>query len=207
MRADRPAPVGPDRRARPRRRVRNDGRFHPIPLDTNFPCGQTDAHGYLFLNVFERDVPASASFGSAAGCRVGQRHARLPACPAGDLRNVAYGVLGPDAVSITYTLNHHNVTERTGPDGAYLVVVPATQQSCTSAPGGKRCVGGSGEITTPTLQSGIITAVTYRDGHVCHLPTPTSGRGRGGQLPEYRLRALPAVPPAAHHRGPGRRRR
>ncbi len=99
----------------------NDGRFHPIPLDTNFPCGQTDAHGNLFLNVLKQGVPVSASFGKAAGCqikpsRVGQRPAaRLTTCPAGDLRNVAYGVLGPDAVSITYSLDGHNGPSRRDP--------------------------------------------------------------------------------------------
>ena len=164
----------------------NDGRFHPVPLDTNFQCGRTDADGYLFLNVFEVQIPASASLGRTAGCRVSQplppgakRHApglpQLPTCPARDLRNVAFGVLGPDAVSITYSVNHHSVAERTGPDGAYLVVAPATQQACTfSRGGGRRCFGGGGEITTSTLQSGLITAVTYRDGHVCHLSTATS---------------------------------
>ena len=164
----------------------NDGRFHPFSLHTNFPCGQTDAHGNLFLNVLEQGVPVSASLGNAAGCQIQpprvrhrrSRAATLPACPARDLRNVALGVLGPDAVSITYSLNHHNVTEHTGPDGAYLAVVPGTTQLCTFGPrGGERCFGGSGggQITTSTLQSGIITSVRYRDGHVCHLETATSG--------------------------------
>jgi hypothetical protein len=51
----------------------NDGRFRPIPLHTNFPCGQTDAHGYLFLNVFEQETPASASLAN---------HSRMPDQPA-----------------------------------------------------------------------------------------------------------------------------
>ncbi|MGI8559665.1 MAG: hypothetical protein ACR2ND_15415 [Solirubrobacteraceae bacterium] len=171
----------------------NDHRFHPIPLRTNFPCAQTDAHGNLFLNVFEREVPASASLGNTMGCQVNQPpqrlrlhgpQRRLPTCSARDLRNVAYGVLGPEAVSITYSINHHTATERTGPDGAYLVVVPATTQSCTSTPGrGRGCVAGSGEITTPTLQSGIITSVTYRDGHVCHLSAPTSNAVTAASCP------------------------
>jgi hypothetical protein len=163
----------------------NDGRFHPVPLDTNFQCGRTDAHGYLFLNVFAVQIPASASLGRTAGCRVSQplppglaRHApglpKLPTCPARDLRNVAFGVLGPDAVSITYSVNHHSVTERTGPDGAYLVVVPGTRPACTFTGHGTRCFGGGGELTTSTLQSGLITAVTYRGGRVCRLSTATS---------------------------------
>ena len=160
----------------------NNGRFHPIPVDSNFPCGQTDAQGSLFLNVLKEGVPVSASFGKAAGCQIKplrvrqQQTATLPTCPTGDLRNVAFGVLGPDAVSVSYSLNHHNVTERTGPDGAYLAVVPGTGQLCTFTRGRKDCFSGSGgaQTTTSTLQSGIITSVRYRDGHVCHLETATS---------------------------------
>ncbi|MGO9972452.1 MAG: hypothetical protein ACLP01_06515 [Solirubrobacteraceae bacterium] len=66
------------------------------------------------------------------------------------------------------------MTERTGPDGAYLVVVPGAQPACTFTGYGRRCFGGGGELTTPTLLSGLITAVTYRDGHVCRLSTATS---------------------------------
>ena len=44
----------------------NDGRFHPIPLANNFRCGRTDAHGYLFLNVFAVQIPASAALGPRA---------------------------------------------------------------------------------------------------------------------------------------------
>lgn len=170
----------------------NDGRLHPIPLGTNIQCGRTDAHGSLFLNFLVVGVPASAALGSAEGCVVNsppaailrRRHLhglnprKLPTCPRRDLRNVALGVLGPDAVSITYSLNHHTVTERTGPDGAYIAVVPSSGVLCIfNRLGGKGCFGGSGggELTTSTLQTGIITSVTYRDGHVCRLETTTSG--------------------------------
>src|ERR1039458_1684221 len=84
----------------------------------------------------------------------GPQPRRLPSCPARALRNVAYGVLGPDAVSITYSVNHYSLTERTGPDRAYIAVVPATNRSCTfGSGGGERCFGGGGEITTSSLQS------------------------------------------------------
>ena len=161
----------------------NDGRFHPIPIKTSFPCARTDASGHLFLNVFEVQIPGSAALGATSGCQpaVPGRSPGLPnsarshpTCAARDLRNIAFGVLGPEAVSVTYSVNHHSVTERTGPDGAYLVVMPATQQACTFSPQGKRCFGGGGELTSSTLQSGLITAVTYRDGHVCRLSTATS---------------------------------
>lgn len=170
----------------------NDGRFHPIPLHENFPCARTDASGHLFLNIFRQEVPASAQTGSThGGCRsssnqpppsvirpLGHTPPTVPTCPTRDLRNLAYGVLGPDAVSITYTRGHHTVTQRTGPDGAYLIVLPATKQSCTvrSPGGGRSCMDSAGEITTSTPQSEVITTITYRDGHVCRLPAPTLKR-------------------------------
>ena len=137
-------------------------------------CVATDAHGHAFLNVFAREVPATA----ATECQAGTgQPGNAPLCPLTSYRNLAYGLLGPDAIAITYTANGHSVTRRTGgSDGAYLVVVPATTESCFLLQrGGRSCEGGSGETSTTALQSGVITAVTYRDGHVCHLPAPKSG--------------------------------
>ena len=93
----------------------NDGRFHPVPVTQNFPCDRTDASGHLFVDVFEQKVVASAAFGlHGPGCiasrppaRVLRHHPRprIASCPPRDLRNIAYGVLGPDAVTITYTIS------------------------------------------------------------------------------------------------------
>ena len=70
-----------------------------------------------------------------------------PTCPAQDLLNIAFGVLGPEAVSVTYLLNGHTVTEPTGPGGAYIAVVPRTSQLCSVTRGGEGCFGGGGEET------------------------------------------------------------
>ena len=179
----------------------NDHRFHPIPLGRNFTCNQTDARGRLFLNVFARQVPASGALGGSAACFVGPAPGVLlhasrgrSRCPANDLRDLAYGALGPDAVSVTYPVNGRSVTVPTGPDGAYLVVLPAQKQSCTfGSRGGRGCIGGSGEITTANLQAGVITAVTYRDGHVCHLPAPTDAGVRQAQCPNIGYVHYPPV--------------
>jgi hypothetical protein len=164
----------------------NDRRFHPIPVTQNFPCDRTDASGHLFVDVFEQKVVASAAFGEhGPGCIANQPPARvlrrnpLPrvaTCPPRDLRNIAYGVLGPDAVSITYTIAGRQRTVPTGPDGAYIVVLPPTVQTCTvGGPlGGRGCLLSSGETTAGQLESGVITAVRYRDGHVCRLPAPSA---------------------------------
>ena len=165
----------------------NDRRFHPIPIHQNFPCAGTDANGHLFLNVFDQEIPASAASGTTTGCRPTQPPARavahlpkvarssirrFPTCPTRDLRNIAFGVLGPEAISVTYTLNGRTITEPTGPDGAYIAIVPGTTTSCTVQGAGRACASGGGEITTGTLQSGVITSVRYRDGQVCRLAAP-----------------------------------
>ncbi len=165
---------------------RNDGRFHPIPVTRNSPCDRTDASGHLFVDVFEQNVAASAAFGGGGpGCIASRpparllRHRPLPhigICPPRDLRNIAYGVLGPDAISITYTIAGRQRSVPTGPDGAYIVVLPATARTCTvGGPlGGRRCLLSSGETTAGQLESGVITSVRYRDGHVCGLPAPSA---------------------------------
>jgi len=100
----------------------------------NFPCDRTDASGHLFVDVFQQKVVASATFGGhGPGCVASPRPARglrrrpLPrvaTCPPRDLRNLAYSVLGPDAVSVTYTIAGRQRTVPIGPDGAYIVVLP-----------------------------------------------------------------------------------
>jgi hypothetical protein len=164
----------------------NDGRFHLIPLTQNFPCDRTDASGHLFVDIFEQKVAASAAVGGhGPGCIANQPPARvlrqhpfphIATCPPRDLRDIAYGVLGPDAVSITYTIAGRPRTVPTGRDGAYIVVLPPTAQTCTrEGPlGGRGCLLSSGETTAGQLESGVITAVSYRDGHVCRLPAPSA---------------------------------
>ena len=155
-------------------------------MTQNFPCDRTDASGHLFVDVFQQKVVASATFGGhGPGCVASPRPARglrrrpLPrvaTCPPRDLRNLAYSVLGPDAVSVTYTIAGRQRTVPTGPDGAYIVALPPTAQTCTvGGPlGGSRCLVSSGETTAGQLESGVITAVRYRDGHVYRLPAPSA---------------------------------
>ena len=177
----------------------NDGRFHPLSPRAAGPglCTGDDAHGNAYMNVVSIAVPASAAppSGVSGGCRVGPAPIRRPACPRGDLRNLAYGLLGPDAVSITYLApNGHSATVPTGLDGAYLVVLPGTTEFCTAeGPGGRGrgCIGGAGEMTTGGLQSGVITAVRYRDGHVCTLPAPTRSGTKAASCPGVGYTAVP----------------
>lgn len=174
----------------------NDGGFHAIPPQGSVHslqlyCGGVDADGNSFLNVADEDAEANAAgdsstIGSARGraaqvayCAVFSRSGRgrpgpgAP-CPAGSLRDLSYGFLGPQVVSVSY-LDARGIVRTqptTGPDGAYLLV-RAHVARCALGDGtmASRCatVGGS---FGPEVESGTIVAVHYRTGRVCRLPKP-----------------------------------
>jgi hypothetical protein len=169
----------------------DDGRFHPLALDANQDAGQgcatTDADGHGFISVTVQAVAASglqyschsdaASLFANSPDPAAFRHDALkgsgPLCPAADLRDIYYGLLGPDATSVTYLgESGHLVTEKTtGPDGAYLVLGPPSDVMCS--PGGG-C--GNGDTSGPGLNPGFITSVTYSNGYVCRIAA------RGNQI-------------------------
>ena len=117
----------------------NDGLFHEFAVNTfgaQRSCTLLDGNDRLFLNAVVGDIPASAWRGnfpdkgcvpSTAGpyerfAEDGKRKP-YPVCPQADERNLYYGLLGPDAKSITYVLDGHSHTQpTTGPEGAYLLV-------------------------------------------------------------------------------------
>jgi hypothetical protein len=176
----------------------NDHRFHPIPLSASQPflnqyCGNTDRNGNAFINVTDYAAIASADGGFTTNGSAHGAAARLklcpassstgrartalpPPCPTADLRDLVYGVLGPDAVSVTYAgIGGRLVTEpTTGPEGAYLIVGPQTTPPCVMKAAGGRPMCGGVVSVGPLLQSGVITTVTYRNRRVCRLPEPTS---------------------------------
>jgi hypothetical protein len=175
----------------------NDHRFHPMSL-TSSPsgdanCGLLDRNGNAFINIADYAALASAAGdastdGAAHGaagrilvCPVSARSGQIEAtkpreCPQHDLRGLAYGLLGPDAVSISY-LNAAGglITEPTsGTDGGYLIVSPQAKPSCVLSTAIRRPDCDIAGSYGPLLQPGMITAVTYRNGHVCRLPAPTA---------------------------------
>ena len=91
-------------------------------------------------------------------------------------RTIDYGLLGPDAASVEFVRADgvHVVQPTNGPDGAYVIVRPVSPQPCVLIRGGGRSCSNGGMTQSPSLQSGTITAVRYRDGHVCRLPQATS---------------------------------
>ncbi len=84
----------------------------------------------------------------------------LPPCPPGDERNLYFGLLGPDAESVTYVLEGQRHTLATsGPEGAYLIVTRSKPHQLLSG------VGTGGVVPV----DGPITEIHYRDGATCHI--------------------------------------
>lgn len=143
----------------------NDHLFHPFSRNYQEPegCVPLDADGHGFTNANIWGLPTSAMAGG--GCLADFSKRRLIPCPPQNTRDVYFGLLGPDAASITYvSAGGQTVSVPTvGSDGAYLIVTPAR-------PGEQQ---GDGSGFTALLKAGPIRAVTYRDGHTCR-PTAVS---------------------------------
>ncbi|MGH2878196.1 MAG: hypothetical protein ACRDK4_01120, partial [Solirubrobacteraceae bacterium] len=191
----------------------NDGRFHPLSANAGADCVASDAQGNGFLNASLQSVPASANTGYGSGAvnvgdcvvtlqrypqgyaqRLRIQHRRLPApphsgrraCPAGDLRDIEYGLLGPAAQSITYAKSGGKLlsTPTSGPEGAYLLIGPPTTITCTLY-GASAGECSNGDTSSQQLDSGRITTVRYRDGHLCRLPAPEPQGTPAGTCPPY----------------------
>jgi hypothetical protein len=167
----------------------DDGRFHPLSIDYlsggSSNCGTEDARGNAFLNEEALGIPFDGLISGegevSGGCYVS--HPTPQACPPRDRRNIYYGLLGPDATSITYLASDGQEDEMAtaGSDGAYLLVLPHIVSSCLRGPA--ECSGHAGRVTDrdasgesggPTLNAlGDVRSVTYRDGSSCRLPDAT----------------------------------
>lgn len=175
---------------------RDDGRFHPFSANVEGPldCGISDAHGRAFFNDTLINVPAS---GFTGGCRIGSkgRHA-FPRCPPADLRYAYYGLLGPDATSVTYanSTGHLVTTLTAGSDGAYLVVL-MPPRSCDPGRGAVVCAPSYAGVGASGLRPGApIRTVSYRNHSTCHLAPidPASHyNGERASCPTYGYAAPP----------------
>jgi hypothetical protein len=162
----------------------NDGRFHELPVSTfDFNgCALLDGGGRLFTNVTADERAASAWIGAGGrlgGCvppsagpyekglrltRQETEHGAKPAaiCSQADLRNIYYGLLGPEAQSITYVLDGQRHTLPTvGADGAYMFVTIASAHQLLNFAN-----AGTADIVPV---DGPIREIHYRDGSTCHL--------------------------------------
>lgn len=190
----------------------DDGRFHPLAAnyleDGAFNCATEDANGNAFLNEEAFGVPVA---GLKGGGGAGSGGCYLPrpskSCPPADLRNISYGLLGPDATSIVFR-QADGPTETmptVGGDGAYLVVQRHIASGCMRGPsecsskfaGVVRSRDSSGSTGGPTLNAfGVVRAVSYRGGSTCRLPDEAEVRAReNAERVAYRARL--------HQRYPG----
>jgi len=140
----------------------NDRRFHPLPPDTiGRQPGAVNCQpegGAVSLEV--SGIPESGLMPEEGGLGVISRD-----------RWVSYGLLGPDAVSVTYTDRGRSHTLKVEPGtGAYVIVLrgietgPNRHGITSGGSGGAERPGG------PPLPNpdGAITSITYRlDGHIC----------------------------------------
>lgn len=145
----------------------NDGRYHVLRVASGGAgfgdsCGALDRYKRLFINQMFGEQPASAwqSRCYAPGSSSGGHMPREPECPLRDERNLYFGLLGPDAESVTYTLEGRRRTLPTsGPEGAYLIVTRSTRGQLLAG------VGTGGVVPV----DGPITEVHYKDGATCHI--------------------------------------
>ena len=157
----------------------SDGRFHALPTDA-LPPG----YGGSAANVECVATGETVVFEDANADRSAERllpeefstphasHRHIP--PARDLRTLAYGVLGPHAVSVTYrTPTGLRTVPVAGADGAFLIVEPAGVVKRSSLVGGSYSGRDSAtSLVVPpqaaTSQRLILTAATFKLGaHLC----------------------------------------
>jgi hypothetical protein len=206
----------------------DDRRFHPLSRNVfeGQGCDTTDARGNGFVNVALQNATASG-FGDlpvGGGCRPAEelsRAPRAPACPQADMREIYFGLLGPDARSLTYrTAGGSLRTISTAPpEGAYLIVLPQKTTGCLApARGGQPRPGECmyrfrGNRGGPEVPAGVISQITYTGGRVCHVAAPGTRASLFGSCPPVGFiapaRALPTpaqlTTPVSVHELPARR--
>jgi hypothetical protein len=162
----------------------DDGRFHALPA-TVLPPGYGGSAGQVECvpdgqTVIFEDLNADRSavrllpgeFGGPPPRHPGEALHPTEVLPVGDLRALAYGVLGPHAVSVTYkTPTGMRTIPVSGPDGGFLIVEPAGYVKGEDTIGGS--IGGTVEpgsvdvglapADRPRLPS-MIAAATFRFG-------------------------------------------
>jgi hypothetical protein len=165
----------------------DDGRFHPLPTQASQAEGECvllDARGHAFLGVATFDEPAS---GLPRECHLlGSREAS-ERCGRSDPRDVFYGLLGPDARSITYTAEGLTRTIPTvGSEGAYLIVERGPAQLAKlgvesggigALPAGGGSVSGRGGLHLDLRQP--IRRITYTRRRTCALTRHGFRNGHG----------------------------
>jgi hypothetical protein len=151
----------------------DDGRFHELPADVFEPlgCAQLDGRGHAFMALTFHGRPASGAYRFSCLPSGGPQQ-RTPTCPYGDERAVSFGLLGPDARSLSYRIgNATHTISIAGPLGAYLLVQPLAARRAQT-------LGQIVPLASPG--SSPFTEVRYVGGRVCRIPP---ARRAGGARP------------------------
>jgi hypothetical protein len=160
---------------------KGDGRFHPFaPADaiSEDSCATLAGNGLAFQPGAPTIVTADGLALAGENLWPYERvHCDLPGqedwgvrCPRADLREVAVGMLGPDAASIRVHAPGKDFTVKPdGPDGAYLIVLPAP----AGIDSGSR--SSLYAYVHHTWHAPVLAAlsVTYEDGSTCQIPAAT----------------------------------
>jgi hypothetical protein len=149
----------------------DDGLFHELPASVLEPNTCITPSAWSILS--EVGVPAAGALQSPPiSCIAPWLRASAsspPRCPAGDERMVGFGVLGPDAVSVSYMVDGRLHTVATaGRLGAYLVVLPVPARLAQNVPalGGKG--GLLGGFPIGAGRGEVVARLMFRfDGHLC----------------------------------------
>lgn len=165
----------------------DDGRFHPVSADVVGYHRSTTELSSCFqqgeTTSLEARLPESGVFGSP----------HSEAIPAAARRWVSYGLLGPAAVSVTYSWAGETRTIPVEPDsGAYLVVLPNPHRQKDGFETG----GGASSTNGFVAPQGVISSITYRvHGKTCDESTPASEAGAAHpQCPRPLTAARPGAP-------------
>ncbi len=144
----------------------DDGLFHELPaavLDPGMCIQPTDR-----VLLSDGGLPAAGALQSpTTSCLAPWERARPSSpkpCPAGDERLIAFGVLGPHAVSVSYRAYGQPHTVATaGSLGAYLIVLRAPPEPAHNVPvlGGTTAPLGSFPIGTGTT---VVSNLVFRFG-------------------------------------------
>jgi hypothetical protein len=176
----------------------NDDRFHPLPasgLSNGGQCTNLDRDGLLFFTVSAAGVPASGWQGKGS-CVATHPPFGLPTsqyCRPGELRDLYYGLLGPQASSVTYTLDRQQRTIKpVGPEGAYLIV--AMHSRFQRFRGRRYSPAGTASSIMPHPWSSPITSMNYRNGTACRIRDTQPGTLNGQCTPPgYRPAPTPPL--------------
>lgn len=162
----------------------DDGLFHPLGPQVleRLDCVAADARGHGFLAIHDAELPAGGMRSCLGPSWLKAGRGRLPrggrACSTRGMRSVDYGLLGPRAKSITYTLPSGE--RRTAPvapgTGAFLIVTAREPLGPSPMPGAMP--EGVFEVArTPTAAR--IVSVAYDDGTTCAVRHVPYARGGG----------------------------